>query len=315
MNGDTVLLLGLPGAGKSTIGSRLASFDNVGYLSASGALRKYAQAYPGLSAGWQERWSAGLMAPDSEVLPVLWDIYIEMLTQFELVILDGYPRSSAQLDDFLARGGQLDIALDLDVSQPVASARAVARKQGRVDDSETTVAKRMAAEVAALHELTAHEHVSPRLIRVDATLGSIREIVDNARLALRKNGIVLRNVVDVQNRSWEFHKTFRLPQGSFPLDRDLALARSALVAEESKELVDAFAGDDLLALARELADLVLVCYGTAVTFGFDLNQAISAVHTSNMSKMWPDGRPRLSSQGKVLKPPGFQDPDLSKLDE
>jgi NTP pyrophosphatase (non-canonical NTP hydrolase) len=64
-------------------------------------------------------------------------------------------------------------------------------------------------------------------------------------------------------------------------------------------------------LAKELADLVYVTYGTAVALGIDLDKAVELVHTSNMSKVGDDGKPTYRADGKVLKGPNYKAPDLT----
>lgn len=64
-------------------------------------------------------------------------------------------------------------------------------------------------------------------------------------------------------------------------------------------------------LAKELADLLYVVYGTAEELGIPLQQVFTEVHKSNMSKVWPDGTVKRNDFGKVLKPPTYKKPDLS----
>lgn len=64
-------------------------------------------------------------------------------------------------------------------------------------------------------------------------------------------------------------------------------------------------------LAKELADLLYVVYGTAEELGIPLEQVFQAVHKSNMSKVWPDGEVHYNEYGKVLKPNTYVKPDLS----
>ena len=64
---------------------------------------------------------------------------------------------------------------------------------------------------------------------------------------------------------------------------------------------------------KELADLVYVCYQYASNFGWDLDEAMHRVHESNMSKLDEYGNPILREDGKVLKGPNYQPPDLSDL--
>ena len=93
---------------------------------------------------------------------------------------------------------------------------------------------------------------------------------------------------------------------------DKDLLRMALVKEESEEIFAAETAEELL---DGLADLVYVTYGYAATFGWDLDEAIRRVHASNMSKLGEDGKPIYREDGKVLKGPNFEPPDLKDLVE
>ena len=64
---------------------------------------------------------------------------------------------------------------------------------------------------------------------------------------------------------------------------------------------------------KELADLVYVCYQFAANMGWDLDEALHRVHESNMSKLDEYGKPILREDGKVLKGPQYQPPNLEDL--
>jgi predicted HAD superfamily Cof-like phosphohydrolase len=93
---------------------------------------------------------------------------------------------------------------------------------------------------------------------------------------------------------------------------DLVDLRTTLIFEEAAEVADALRTGDPLQVAQELADLVYVAYGTAVSLGIDLDAALAEVHRSNMSKLGPDGQPILREDGKVLKGPYYIPPDMTK---
>lgn len=93
-------------------------------------------------------------------------------------------------------------------------------------------------------------------------------------------------------------------------DTDKDLLRLVLVKEEYAEVLSATEAKDLL---KELADLVYVTYGYAATFGWDLDEAVRRVHASNMSKLDDKGEPIYREDGKVLKGPNYQEPDLTDL--
>lgn len=64
---------------------------------------------------------------------------------------------------------------------------------------------------------------------------------------------------------------------------------------------------------KELSDLVYVCYQFAESMGWDLDTAMDRVHQSNMSKLDEDGEPIYRADGKVLKGPNYQPPQLQDL--
>lgn len=98
------------------------------------------------------------------------------------------------------------------------------------------------------------------------------------------------------------------------LTRSLLQLRSKLIYEESSEVLVELESEDVdkAALTKELADLLYVVYGTAITFGLPLDTVFNRVHASNMSKL-VDGKPLYRDDGKVLKGPNYQPPKLDDL--
>ena len=93
-----------------------------------------------------------------------------------------------------------------------------------------------------------------------------------------------------------------------------------LIEEESKEFIEAagecFADpenpDRREELAKELSDLVFVCYQFAAAFNIDLDKAMRLVFESNMSKLDEQGNPIFRPVGKVLNGPNYAPPNLSE---
>ena len=91
-----------------------------------------------------------------------------------------------------------------------------------------------------------------------------------------------------------------------------------LIEEEAAEFLEA--ADECFAdpenvdrrtdLIKELSDLVFVCYQFAAAFNLDLDKAMTLVFESNMSKLDEQGKPIFRPDGKVLKGPNYQPPDL-----
>lgn len=90
---------------------------------------------------------------------------------------------------------------------------------------------------------------------------------------------------------------------------ELRLLRWKLHAEEAAELDKALWSWDRHAIARELADLVYVLYGTAHALEIDLDAALAEVHRANMTKVEAGVR---RGDGKLLKPPDFVPPDMTE---
>lgn len=133
---------------------------------------------------------------------------------------------------------------------------------------------------------------------------------------------------DVFDMLLEFHKTYNHPINE-PFTEGLKALRATLISEEALEVeeelwpVDKIPTDrgdleveievDKKKLTKELADLMYVTIGTAVTFGLPLREVFAEVHKSNMSKLGPDGKPIYREDGKVLKGPNYKEPDLDQF--
>jgi predicted HAD superfamily Cof-like phosphohydrolase len=126
---------------------------------------------------------------------------------------------------------------------------------------------------------------------------------------LAKLGEVLARVLD-------FHEAFGLPREPLPtahVGDSLAQLRVRLLREEVEEFAEATETRDLVAIADALADVVYVAYGSAVTYGIDLDAVVREVHRSNMSKLGADGRPVLREDGKVLKSERYRPPNVASV--
>ena len=114
----------------------------------------------------------------------------------------------------------------------------------------------------------------------------------------------------------DFHRAFNLPMRQSPsadMDKSLAKLRVALLQEEVGEFITASEKGDLVAIADALADIAYVVYGTALTYGIDLDSALREVHRSNMSKLGNDGKPLIRDDSKVLKSERYFPPDMASV--
>lgn len=114
-----------------------------------------------------------------------------------------------------------------------------------------------------------------------------------------------------QQQVEEFHNAFGAPVADRPgiPPEDRVELRKKLIDEEWTELQEAIEEGDIFKIAKEWADLQYVVSGFALEFGIP-EEVFKEVHNSNMSKLGEDGKPILREDGKILKGPGYYEPDL-----
>jgi predicted HAD superfamily Cof-like phosphohydrolase len=112
---------------------------------------------------------------------------------------------------------------------------------------------------------------------------------------------------DVRN----FHVAFGQKVGGKPElpDTKERTLRMKLLAEEMYEYTAAENDNDIVEIADALADIIYIACGTAVAYGIPLDDVFEEVHASNMAKL-VDGKPIYREDGKVMKPEGWQPPDI-----
>jgi predicted HAD superfamily Cof-like phosphohydrolase len=121
-------------------------------------------------------------------------------------------------------------------------------------------------------------------------------------------------MADEQAMVEAFHRTFDIVANPVPtvVDGRTRELRIKLIQEEFDELKEALAAEDLSSIAKEMADLLYVVYGTAVSYGIDMDPVFREVHRSNMSKVGGYKR----EDGKWVKPatysPALIDPIVAE---
>ena len=118
-------------------------------------------------------------------------------------------------------------------------------------------------------------------------------------------------------------RTFRvlMDQPTDTFTPEIASLQSRLICEEYEEFLEAHseaicyiqnkrARENAL---KELTDLVYVAYQYAAAAGWDLDEALTRVHESNLSKLDDNLRPIKREDGKVLKGPNYKPANLIDL--
>ena len=114
----------------------------------------------------------------------------------------------------------------------------------------------------------------------------------------------------------EFNEAFEIPKLNNPgLGTDeLIELRIKLLSEEVQEYAEAARAGDLVEVLDALADIGYILAGTIINHGMQhiYNGAFDEVHRSNMAKL-VDGKVLRREDGKVLKPEGWQPPQLTQF--
>lgn len=89
--------------------------------------------------------------------------------------------------------------------------------------------------------------------------------------------------------------------------------RQKLATEEFSEYQLAEKSDDLYEILGELADQVIIAYGTSAAYGVPLDEIIREKLRANMDKILPDGTTLKNADGKVVPPPGYRRADYTEI--
>jgi adenylate kinase len=144
---EVLLLMGPPGAGKGTQANRLASGRGLVKLSTGDMLREHVRRGTELGLRAKGIMEAGDLVPDDLIIAM---VKRELEGQQSVrVLLDGFPRTPGQaaaLDSLLAEHGtsvSAAVALEVDSEELVRRLLQRSRNEGRFDDNEATIRKRM----------------------------------------------------------------------------------------------------------------------------------------------------------------------------
>ena len=83
-----------------------------------------------------------------------------------------------------------------------------------------------------------------------------------------------------------------------------------LISEEYQELLEATLSDDQVETLDALIDILVVTIGAIHSAGFDGEAAWKEIMSTNFAKIEANGKVRKREDGKVLKPQGWEPPNL-----
>ena len=144
-----LLLIGPPGSGKGTQGTRLAERLGIEHLAAGDLLRAEVDEGTELGKKAEAIMQRGDLVPDDVIIALVMP-RVEAATRANGYLLDGFPRTVEQAIEARKLAERVDAAPDaviyLDVPRDELMRRILARAEteGRADDNEQTVRKRLA---------------------------------------------------------------------------------------------------------------------------------------------------------------------------
>ena len=183
-----LLIIGPPGAGKGTQAAKLAEIYGIPAISTGDIFRANIKEGTELGKQVQAIVESGSYVPDS----LTNDLVRDRLTQPDVAggfLLDGYPRTTEQVDELDRILAQTDARLDAvvqlvaDVDEVVDRLRKRALVEGRADDTEEVLRHRQevyADQTAPLIDVYARRGL---VVAVDA-LGAVDEVTERIVTAL-----------------------------------------------------------------------------------------------------------------------------------
>ena len=145
-----IVNIGAPGSGKGIQSERMFNKDGIGHISTGDVLR--AEIKNGTELGKTAKGfiDNGQLIPDELMIDILASVYDSFGKEHKGVIFDGFPRTIPQaeaLKKMLAdRGHCIAAMIELYAPEDILMARLLKRgkEQGRSDDNEETINKRLA---------------------------------------------------------------------------------------------------------------------------------------------------------------------------
>ena len=183
-----LIILGPPGAGKGTQAARIAERLSIPAISTGDIFRSNIKNETELGLKVKDILASGGYVPDEVTNEIVedrlsWD---DATSGF---LLDGYPRTSGQveaLDAMLAKHDHaLDAVIELVVDEDSVVQRLLKRAEieGRADDTEEVIRERQAIYRKETAPLAAHYQLAGLLVQVDG-MGEVDEVTDRVIAAL-----------------------------------------------------------------------------------------------------------------------------------
>lgn len=88
--------------------------------------------------------------------------------------------------------------------------------------------------------------------------------------------------------------------------------RIALLKEEFEEYLEGEKNNDIVEIADALGDMLVIIFGTSLSYGIPLDKVFNEIHVSNMTKVI-NGKVIRRMDGKIMKPASYEPPNIEKI--
>ncbi len=188
-----LVLIGIPGAGKSTQGNLLSKQLKIPYLSTGHIFREIAKEKTKLGRYVKETINAGFLIPDEKVIPIV-NSYLGRKEYDRGYILDGFPRTVAQAKKFK---NHVDKVIYLKIPDKEALWRLAYRTEERNDNTVAAITKRIEIFHGVTRSVIDFYKKDGRLAVIDGTK-TIEEINSEILAVLGKK--IIENKVEEWKR-------------------------------------------------------------------------------------------------------------------
>lgn len=184
-----IILFGAPGCGKGTQAALIKEKYNINHISTGEVIRGEISRATELGKSMQEYIEAGKLAPDSIVIGMIRNYMVEH-KQAAGNIFDGFPRTTAQAEEFDRILGEMGESVNVMVYMDVPEEELVKRillrgkDSGRADDASEDVIRNRIAVYREQTEIVAdHYSKQGKYVAVDG-VGTMEEVFDRICAAI-----------------------------------------------------------------------------------------------------------------------------------
>ena len=177
-----VFVIGGPGCGKGTQCKRIVK--NFGYVSFSTGdlLRQYVKDKKDGYEDIDNQMKEGKLISSATLMKVLKEYIMD--SRNKKILVDGYPRNQENIDEWEKQmKGLVDVkgALYIEVSNEEMTKRLLGRNEGRADDNEETIKKRLTTFEKETKPIVAYFEKQGNLIKIDGmkTVDEISKDIEN----------------------------------------------------------------------------------------------------------------------------------------